>query len=85
MRQSIKITLVIIWIALSVFLNYGCAVIWTDHAFIYTFAKTVDAIDLGFVADPNQTRIGSGETKTNNDKIKATAIIGTVPVVVETK
>jgi hypothetical protein len=83
MRQSIKIALVIAWVAISVFLNYGCTIIWTDHAFIYTFAKTVDAKGLGFVADPNSTRIGSGDTKTENDKIKGTAVIGGVPVVIE--
>ena len=80
--KTIKLALVLAWVAISV---SGCTVIWTDHAFIYTFAKTVDAKDLGLVADPNSTRIGSGETKTENDKIKGTAVIGTVPVIFETK
>ena len=62
----------------------GCTVIWTDHAFIYTFAKTVEAKDLGLIADPNSTRIGSGETRTKNDKVKASALIGGVPVTVGT-
>jgi len=63
----------------------GCLVIWTDDVLIVTAFKTVDANDLNVFADPNQTRIGSGTTKTKNDKIKAKAIIGTVPVSLESE
>jgi hypothetical protein len=51
-------------------------VIWTDDAFVYTFAKTVDANDLSVVV--NKTKIGSGQTKTKNDKIKAITPYGVV-------
>jgi hypothetical protein len=54
----------------------GCLVIWTDDAFVYTFAKTVDANDLSVVV--NKTKIGSGQTKTKNDKIKAITPYGVV-------
>ena len=62
----------------------GCMVLWTDHVFMYSFAKTVEMKDGGLVADPNQTRFGSGQTKTENDRIKGTAVLGGVPVMVET-
>jgi len=61
----------------------GCMIIKTKDVFVYTFAKTVDAQDLGIIADPNETKIGSGITKTKNDSVKASAIIGGVPVVIE--
>lgn len=48
----------------------GCMIIKTDHAFVLTFAKTVDAEALAFIADSDETKIGSGKTKTNNDKIR---------------
>jgi hypothetical protein len=53
-------------------------VIWTDQVFVATAFKTVEAKDLGLVADPNSTRIGSGQTKTENDKIKAITPYGIV-------
>jgi hypothetical protein len=56
----------------------GCLVIWTDDAFVYTFAKTVDANDLSVVV--NKTKIGSGQTKTQNDKIKAITPYGVVEI-----
>jgi hypothetical protein len=62
----------------------GCMVIKTDHAFIYTFMKNVDTETLALVADPNSTKIGSGQTKTSNDSIKASAIVGGMPVIIET-
>jgi hypothetical protein len=72
-------------LACLIFGASGCMVLWTDHAFLYTFAKSVDTKELALVADPNSTKIGSGQTKTKNDKIKGTAIIGGVPVQIESK
>ena len=62
----------------------GCMVIWSDEVFVGTLFKVVDANDLELIAEPNYLQIGSGHSKTKNDKIKGTAIIGGVPVVVET-
>jgi hypothetical protein len=61
----------------------GCMVIWTDQAFVATIFKTVDANDIELIAEPNYIQIGSGQTKTKNDKIKASGIIGGMPVRVE--
>ena len=57
----------LIWITVAI---TGCMVIWTDHAFIATAFKTVDANDIAVVADPNGTKIGSGVSRTENDKLK---------------
>lgn len=62
----------------------GCMVIWTDQVFIATIFKTVETKELGLIVDPNRTQIGSGQTTTENDKIKASAIIGGIPVSLET-
>ena len=62
----------------------GCMVIWTEQAFVYTFAKTVDANDLGIIAEPNYIQIGSGQSRTTNDNVKASAIVGGIPVIIET-
>jgi len=61
----------------------GCMVIWHDNVFVCTLFKTVDANDLDMIADPNYIQIGSGSSRTNNDKVKASAIISGVPVTVE--
>lgn len=85
MNQPLKYTLLIAFIAWCIFMNYGCMVIWTDDVFIGTVLKVVDANDLYMISEPNYLEIGSGDSKTENDKIKASALIGTVPVVVESK
>ena len=56
----------------------GCLVIWTDQAFILSFAKTADANDLDMIAEPNYLQIGSGQTRTKNDPIKAITPYGVV-------
>lgn len=66
MKQLLKYALLIA----CVFMCYGCTLFWTDHAFIITIAKNIDADGLVFTADPNSTRIGSGQSTTSNDKIK---------------
>ena len=65
-------------------LSGGCTVIWTDDLFVGTLFKTVDANDLDIIAEPNYIQIGSGQTKTKNDKVKASVIISGVPVILET-
>jgi hypothetical protein len=71
-----KIELIIIIFCVLMMTLSGCMVIWTDQAFVYTFAKTVDANDLGLIAEPNYVQIGSGQTKTKNNKVKAITTIG---------
>ena len=63
----------------------GCLVIWSDDVFIASVGKVVDANDLYMISEPNYIEIGSGESETINDKIKAGAIIGGVPVSIESK
>ena len=65
------IIILVVILAAIVFCISGCMVIWTDDVFIATAFKTVDANDIALVADPNGTKIGSGVSKTQNDKIKA--------------
>ncbi len=45
----------------------GCTLFWTDQALIVTWFKEIDANGAGVVVDPNSTRIGSGQSKTNNN------------------
>ena len=73
MKIIIYILLAVLVICISC-----CMVIWTDQAFVYTFAKTVDANDLDIIAEPNYVQIGSGQTKTRNDKVKAITTIGII-------
>jgi hypothetical protein len=58
----------------------GCMVILSDDVFVCTIGKVVDANDLYMISDPNYLEIGSGESRTKNDKITGKAIIGGVPV-----
>jgi hypothetical protein len=67
----IKIALIMAWIAFSIFMSYGCTVIWTDDVFIGTLFKTVDANDIELIAEPDYLQIGSGHSRTENDKIEA--------------
>ena len=83
-----KLLMILLLIAVCFILGMlcsGCMVIWTDQAFVYTCFKTVDANDLDIIAEPNYVQIGSGQTKTQNDSIKASAIIGGVPIVIESE
>jgi hypothetical protein len=59
----------------------GCMVIWSDDVFIATMFKVVDANDLYVISEPNYLEIGSGVSKTKNDKLKAVTPYG----IVETK
>jgi len=76
MKTLITITLIFI---------SGCTFIHTDHATIITLFKSIDTDNGGLVADPNGLRIGAEKAKTENDKIKLNAVIGAVPVGVETQ
>jgi hypothetical protein len=80
-----KTKLFIITLCIIGMMVTGCLVIWTDDVFIATVGKVVDANDLYMISDPCYLEIGSGESRTKNDKIKAGAIIGGVPVSVESK
>ena len=66
-------------------LGTGCMLIWHDDVLVVTLFKTVDANDIGLIAEPNYIQIGSGKGKTSNDKLKASALVGVVPVVIETE
>jgi hypothetical protein len=81
--KPLKLTILIAWIGMSIFMCYGCLIIKTDHVFIATLFKTVDANDLDMVVEPDSTAIGSGVSRTKNDSIKASAIVGGVPVRIE--
>jgi hypothetical protein len=70
--------LITILLAVLIFVLSGCMIIWSDQVFVATFMKTVDANDLDIIAEPNYVQIGSGQTKTKNDKIKATTIYGII-------
>lgn len=48
----------------------GCMVIWSDDVFVATMFKVVDANDLDLISEPNYLQIGSGLSRTKNDKIK---------------
>jgi hypothetical protein len=70
--------IICILLAALIFSISGCMIICSDQVFVATLFKTVDANNLIIVADPNQTRIGSGQTKTRNDKVKAITTIGII-------
>ena len=48
----------------------GCMVIWSDHVFVASLFKSVDADKLGIVAEPNSTQLGSSTVKTKNDRMR---------------
>ena len=77
--------LITLLLACVIFSLSGCMVIWSDDVFIGTLFKEVDANDLDMIAEPNYLQIGSGDSETYNDKISATAIVGGMPVKVESK
>jgi len=72
-------TLVVLFV-LAFCLIPGCMIIWTDQVFVTTLFKTVDADDLGIIAEPNYTQVGSSRAKTKNDRVKVIV----PPYVVET-
>ena len=86
-RAIIIITTTFIWAAVlyTAFRCAGCTVIWHDDVFIGTLFKEVDANDLDMIAEPNYLQIGSGDSRTKNDKIKASTVVGGVPVIIESK
>ncbi len=49
----------------------GCMIIWSDDVFVCTVFKAVDANDLDLIAEPNYLQVGSGSSRTKNDKIEA--------------
>jgi len=58
----------------------GCAVIWTDNAFIATLGKRFSMTDIVMVSDANSLQIGSGKVETTNDKltvITPAVVVGT--------
>ncbi len=57
-------------VTIFVTLVMGCTVIWHDDVFIGTLFKEVDANDLDMIAEPNYLQIGSGNSKSRNDKVK---------------
>ncbi len=61
----------------------GCMVIWGNDVFVATLFKTVDANDLDIIAEPNYFQIGSGDSETENDSVKLKALVGGVPVILE--
>ena len=63
----------------------GCMMLWHNDVLIVTLFKEVDANDLDMIAEPNYLQIGSGVSKTKNDNLKASALIGGIPVIVESK
>ena len=77
--------LICLLLACLVFALSGCLVIWTDEVFVGTLFKEVDANNLDMIAEPNHLEIGSGDSETRNNDISATAIVGGVPVKIETK
>ena len=74
---------ILIVLCLASFLFSGCMVIWTDDVFIGTVFKSVDANDIDMISEPNYLQIGSGNSRTRNDNIKLKAVIGNVPVSLE--
>jgi len=84
--KAISFMLLIIAVLNSFLLSLtGCTVIWHDDVFIGTLFKEVDANDLDMIAEPNYLQIGSGDSRTKNDKIKASTVVGGVPVIIESK
>lgn len=66
MKAAVIPTIILVmWLVLG-----GCMVIWTDDVFIGTMFKAVDANDIELIAEPNYLQIGSGVSKTTNDKIR---------------
>ena len=73
------ITYVLISILLLI-VSSGCAVIWTDNAFIATLGKRFSMTDIVMVSDANSLQIGSGKVETTNDKltvITPAVVVGT--------
>ena len=66
----------VILFVLAFFVLPGCMVIWTNHVFMASLFKSVDANKLGIVADPNSTQLGSSIVKTKNDRIKVVTPFG---------
>ncbi len=84
--DKIKATLLILILACTgcLFLT-GCMVIWSDHVFIATLFKVVDANNLEMISEPNYLQIVSGDSETRNDNIKLKALVGGVPVGLESE
>ena len=60
-------------ILIPLLLLSGCFVLWTDDVFVGTIFKTADVDGLELMADPNGIQIGSGQSRTENDKLKVIA------------
>lgn len=83
MKTELLIALAIIIVIIACVCCNGCMVIWSDDVFIGTMFKSVDANNLEFISEPNLLQICSGNSRTDNDEIKAGAIVGGVPISIE--
>ncbi len=61
----------------------GCTLVWTDKIFLIDWGKKYDIDKISLISEPNYIEIIAEKVWINPKNIKAKALIGPVPVTVE--